>query len=95
MELKECIEYVKKSCIDTGTIEASHDMILDCATRIYNSQNFKDKPKEIKDNNSDQPRASQKQQDYLYGLGFDKDASKLSIIEAKHLIQELKEKRVK
>ena len=68
----------------------SADMVLDCSTRIFNSSNIKTGKESEK--NSDQPRATEKQQNFLYGLGYDGDASKLSIQEAKHLIEELKKK---
>lgn len=94
MDLKTIIKYVKDS-YDKSMV-CSDDMVLDCATRIYNSQNFKETSGQKENiDNSDQPRASKKQCDYLYGLGYDGDASKLSITEAKHLIEEYKKKKEK
>jgi hypothetical protein len=74
----------------------SSDIAIDCSTRIYNSKNIESK-KEYKSSerkdDDDQPRSTDKQQNYLYGLGYDGDASKLSIQEAKHLIEALKKKQ--
>ena len=86
-QLKEIFELIKAF---DKTLSA--DIVLDCSTRIYNSKNIQS-DKVNRDDNSDQPRATDKQIDYLYGLGYDGDASKLSIQEAKALIEELKKKK--
>lgn len=96
-ELHEIIEYVKESCAEVGLINCSQDMILDCATRIYNSQSFKESketPIENKDRD-DAPPATDKQIDFLINLGYQGNTGKLSIVEAKHLIEELKAKKRK
>lgn len=47
----------------------------------------------IEKQDNDQPRATDKQVKYLMGLGYKGEIRNLSIQEAKHLIQELKESK--
>lgn len=106
-ELKDIINYVIDSIVNSELNlnkgypnMVSKDMILDCATRIYNSQSFK----EIKQSNSvtksvpaqnEMPKATENQLAYLQKLGYEGDFDKLNLQEAKELISVLKEQRRK
>lgn len=92
-ELKDILVYIRKACMDVS-INPTHDMQLDCATRIYNSQSFKVKePVETPKEKEDMPKASDKQIAYLVQLGYEGDVDSLNLQEAKELIRELKEKK--
>lgn len=95
MTLKDIILAVKQSCNETS-IKPSDDMVLDCSTRIYNSQSFKGKEvtetkEQIREVIKVEP--SEKQIAYLIQLGYTGDVTKLDKTEANKLIKELKEKR--
>lgn len=86
-ELKDIIKELQSYRISLS-LGASDDMILDCATRIFNSHQIK------KQGNSthqvgDSP-ASLKQINYLKKLGYQDDTSKLTKQDAKQLIGKLK-----
>jgi len=69
----------------------SSDIALDCATRIYNSQNIRE-PSKTKSSDY-QPKATDKQVAFLKQLGYEGDVDSLGIKDAKVLIQELKDKK--
>jgi len=65
------------------------DTILDCATRIFNSNNIeRGKGKGI-DYDKPIPKATKKQLDYLKVLKYKGDVTKLNKIEARALIEKL------
>lgn len=72
----------------------SDDIILDCATRIFNSQNaiFRKKPyvEGLANPTTKEEKASAAQINLLYNLEADFDADKITKKEAYHLIKKLK-----
>lgn len=84
MELKEIVKMVKEAAMEAELSKVSHDMILDCATRIFNSENINQEkaPKEF-DN-----KPTQKQVNFLKGKKYDIPVD-MTFEEAKTVIGEI------
>lgn len=91
-ELKEILQEVMKITKFLG-LNCSPDMILDCSTRIFNSNSFnsQDKVSYKGINNEEQP-ATDAQLAYLEKLGAE-NIDGLTKNEATTMIQELKRKK--
>ena len=83
-KFKQIAKETKEVFQEVGMLPDS-DAFADIVTRIYNSENINDTKKE---NNPSEPKATQKQIDFLKKLGIDTENKSFTKREASKLIDE-------
>ncbi len=97
MELIDAIKMVQESCkVAFGEAHVEREMILDCATRIFNTNRMDSGSKSSSAGGSKPDvtkMASQKQKDFLKQLKCQDDPNTFTMLQAKVKIDELIAKR--